>query len=265
MARQPRIDPIDAWHHVMNRGVDRTATFRDDRDRAVFEQVLAQLVDQTSVEVHAACLMTNHFHLVLHCPSGGLSPFMQQLTSNYAQYFNDVHHRDGPLFRGRFRSVLITSERQLTNTVVYVHRNPIDFVPAAALAAYRWSTLGCYLGRRPAAGWLNTAFVGDILTPADHLEAVISAPDRLVPAEVAARIDRLIACAGFDSGSRESARLRDALDLLAAADEDGQCVQSLARRLGGLSENAVRMRLSRARRLVGRSTLHPTTADRTHV
>jgi putative transposase len=36
MPRQPRLDAPETVHHVMVRGIERTALFRDDRDRTDF-------------------------------------------------------------------------------------------------------------------------------------------------------------------------------------------------------------------------------------
>ena len=50
MARPPRLDAPATLHHVMERGIERTAIFRDDRDRSDF---VARLVEQGSVTVYA--------------------------------------------------------------------------------------------------------------------------------------------------------------------------------------------------------------------
>ena len=117
MGRQTRTDRQDGWHHVVNRGVARMATFHDDADRVEFGRLLAVGHDRFGVEVHAYCLMTNHFHLVLHCPDGGLSEYMQLLTSVHARHVNDRAGRDGPLYRGRFASRHIRDGRYLRNAV----------------------------------------------------------------------------------------------------------------------------------------------------
>ena len=46
MPRQPRLDAPNALHHVMVRGIERTALFRDDTDRTDFVARLAALAEQ---------------------------------------------------------------------------------------------------------------------------------------------------------------------------------------------------------------------------
>lgn len=77
--------------------------------------------------------------------------------SIYARKFNKRHGRDGPLFKSRYHACLITEESYLLAVTRYVHRNPVDF-GVEDLAAYRWSSLGIYLGRRRKQRWMTLDF-----------------------------------------------------------------------------------------------------------
>ena len=67
MGRAHRSDVEDGWHHLMNRGAAGQATFSCDPDRVDFGRLLGVGHERFGVEVHAYCLMTNHFHLLVHC------------------------------------------------------------------------------------------------------------------------------------------------------------------------------------------------------
>ena len=162
MARASRENPADGWHHVMNRGARQQSIFRDDRDRATFLGILHDLHRDDGVEIHAYCLMGNHYHLVVQCPDGNLSEAMQHLGSRYAQRFNKHHEIDGPLFRGRFRSKSITIDHYLVAAVRYVHRNPIELSTTGDLAAYRWSSYPAYVGLAPRPRWLTCSTVAEM-------------------------------------------------------------------------------------------------------
>lgn len=64
MTRPLRIEYEDAWYHIMNRGVDHQAIFYDPRDYQLFYNLIGQTHDRYKIEVHAFCLMTNHYHLL---------------------------------------------------------------------------------------------------------------------------------------------------------------------------------------------------------
>ena len=49
MPRQPRLDASGVLHHVMVRGIERRAIFRDNADRADFVDRLAALVAATGL------------------------------------------------------------------------------------------------------------------------------------------------------------------------------------------------------------------------
>jgi REP element-mobilizing transposase RayT len=155
MTRPKRIDPPGGWHHVMSRGVNHDVVFFEDDDRLLFGRLLSTVSERFDVEVHAHCLMSNHFHLLVHCPAGGLSDAMQHLLSVQAQTTNDRIGRSGHLFTGRFVSRLITNEDYLANVVRYIHRNPLDIVGVDHPADYRWSSHRHYLGREPTPDWLR--------------------------------------------------------------------------------------------------------------
>jgi REP element-mobilizing transposase RayT len=161
MARPLRSDPLDGWHHLMNRGASRGNIFVDDNDRTSFGQQLADMHEHFGVVVHAYCLMDNHFHLLVNCPSAGLSDAMQRFSSTYTRHLNDRHGRDGALFRGRFHSRLITDEAHVINACRYIHRNALDISGIDDVARYRWSSHRTYLGFRRCPPWLETEFVLD--------------------------------------------------------------------------------------------------------
>ncbi|MCL5097900.1 MAG: transposase [Candidatus Omnitrophica bacterium] len=56
----------------MNRGDRREAIFEDDADREVFLVILGQACQKTDWQVHAWCLMGNHFHLAVETPKANL-------------------------------------------------------------------------------------------------------------------------------------------------------------------------------------------------
>ena len=63
----------------MSRGDRREAIFLDERDREEFLRTLGQACAKTGWEVHAYCLMSNHFHFVMETPQANLVVGMQWL------------------------------------------------------------------------------------------------------------------------------------------------------------------------------------------
>ena len=156
VGRQSRINFEGGWYHVMNRGADHQTTFFCDSDRVEFGRLLGVGFERYGVQVHAYCLMTNHYHLLLHCPDAGLSEFMQLHSSVFTRHVNERAGRDGPLYRGRFRSIVVTDDNQLVATTRYIHRNALDLPGVDSVDRYRWSSHRTYLGHRSEPCWMRT-------------------------------------------------------------------------------------------------------------
>jgi REP element-mobilizing transposase RayT len=89
----------------MNRGNRRQPIFRDDEDRQRFMGTLAEVCKKTGWQVHALCLMDNHFHLVVETPQGNLVAGMKWFLGTYTGRFNRRHKLFGHLFIGRYKAL----------------------------------------------------------------------------------------------------------------------------------------------------------------
>lgn len=112
----------------MLRGIDKTAIFRDDQDRALFLERLGEHVAKGKCLVYAWVLMGNHVHLLFQSGDAGISSVMRKLLTWYAQYFNHRHKRVGHLFQNRYKSILCEEETYLLALVRYIHLNPGDLL-----------------------------------------------------------------------------------------------------------------------------------------
>jgi len=159
MARPLRIEYPGAFYHVMNRGQSRRSIFMEDKGRQSFLDLLADIARLWKVEIYAYCLMDNHYHLLLSTPTGGLSRAMRHVDGIYTQKFNRVHHRDGPLFRGRYKAILIDAEEYFLSVVRYIHQNPLGAGVVSDIDQYRWSSHWGYLNKKQCPDWLDTRSV----------------------------------------------------------------------------------------------------------
>jgi REP element-mobilizing transposase RayT len=107
MARQLRLEYPGAVYHVMNRGDRREPVYHDDTDRKRFIATLGEACTKTDWQVHAYCLMNNHFHLVMETPNANLVAGMRWFLSTYTARFNRRHKLFGHLFSGRYKSLIV--------------------------------------------------------------------------------------------------------------------------------------------------------------
>jgi putative transposase len=161
MPRRPRSISPDIPVHIVQRGNNRQACFRQHRDFRSYLAALRETSTQYGVVIHAFVLMTNHVH-ILATPEykDSISKMMQQLGRKYVAYFNKSHCRSGTLWEGRFRSSTIFSIRYLFACYRYIELNPVRASLVRAAEDYEWSSyranaLGQFSGLvAPRSEWL---------------------------------------------------------------------------------------------------------------
>ena len=199
--------------HVLNRGVDKRIVVEDDKDRLRFLQGLylyndKNLLDRNIrrfsedkavstprinlVELHAFCLMDNHYHLLLSPTDddmGNLSAFMRKLNMGYSKYFNEKYKRTGALWQGKYKKIHIEQDAHFLHIPYYIHLNPLDMrfpewregavkKPNEALKYlqnYKWSSFQDYNGTRNYPSLLYSSYLKDILGSAkEQAQQIIS-------------------------------------------------------------------------------------------
>ena len=138
-------DP-DGIYHLTSRGNDRRTIFRDDFDRHAFLDRLAANALKHRWIVLAYCLMTNHYHLVVSAPHGGISRGMQQLNGGYSRRTNSRYGRRGHLFRNRFSVTVISRDAHLLEVCRYVVLNPMRAGICERPEDWPWSSYAACAG-----------------------------------------------------------------------------------------------------------------------
>lgn len=177
-------------YHVLSRGVDKRKIFLNDKDRFRFVHNLFEFNNQDNVlnntyffgnagtidvrrrynkkkrkllvDVHAFCLMDNHYHLLISSKiENGIPKFMKKINMGYSKYFNIKYDRSGALFEGRHKKILIREEAHFIHLPYYIHLNPLDYIASEwrnrkikdfkksidFINSYRWSSHLDYTGK----------------------------------------------------------------------------------------------------------------------
>lgn len=153
MGRPLRIEFEGACYHITSRGNEQKEIFKSRRDREKFFGYLESAVFRYGAIVHAWCLMTNHYHLLLETPRGNLSQIMRHINGAYTNYFNAKRKRAGHLFQGRYKAILIEADQYLVELSRYIHLNPVRAGVVSSPEEYPWSSYGAYIGLRQPDKW----------------------------------------------------------------------------------------------------------------
>jgi len=161
MPRQARLDIAGALHHIMVRGNNKSAIFKDHQDKARFLERLGQNVIEGQCSVYAWVLMDNHVHLLFKSGKLGISSTMRKLLTWYAQYFNRRHKRTGHLFENRYKSILCDEDNYLLALIRYIHLNPVRANIVRTLEElddYSWTGHRAVMGKTNHE-WMDTDYV----------------------------------------------------------------------------------------------------------
>jgi len=171
-------------YHIYNRGNDSCDLFRSADNYLHFMRLYGEYIPPIA-ETFAWALMKNHFHLLVRIrkeediafmplfrldtngrrikedhqraePLGGFSdkkynPSSQfkHLFNAYAQSFNHAYQRTGSLFEKPFHRKEIDSSQYFRNTIIYIHRNPVQHGIVEDSADYPWSSYPTCLSTKP--------------------------------------------------------------------------------------------------------------------
>lgn len=155
MARPLRLELADGYYHVMARGNRRERIYRDDDDRNAFLDLLERSHERLGWNILAYCLMTNHYHLLIHTPEPNLSRGMRDVNGIYTQRFNRRHRKVGHVLQGRYAAHLVDKDAYLLEVARYVVLNPVRARMVAGPRLYRWSSYRATIGQCPALPWLS--------------------------------------------------------------------------------------------------------------
>lgn len=161
MPRQARLDVPGALHHIMVRGINKSAIFNDGLDRQKFLERLGENIIDAQCSVYAWALMTNHVHILFKSGKKGISAVMRKLLTWYAIHYNRRHKRTGHLFENRYKSILCDEDNYLLALIRYIHLNPLRAGLAVTiddLDHYPWSGHSAVMGKRDCI-WMAADYV----------------------------------------------------------------------------------------------------------
>jgi REP element-mobilizing transposase RayT len=164
MPRPLRIEYEDAYYHVMNRGRGRKAIFHGDAYYNAFLETLKEAHQRFTLQILCYCLMGNHYHLLVKTPEANLGRAMRHINGLYTQRYNRLRKMDGPLFRGRYKAILVEEDSYQLQLSRYIHRNPIEAGLVDQLEGYPWSSYPYYVSKMSPPDWLYQDEIYDQLS-----------------------------------------------------------------------------------------------------
>ena len=147
MARPLRIEYPDAIYHVISRGIRKDNIYYENKDKDKFLYKLKETKEKYNLEIFSYCLMENHYHLLIRTPKSNLTKAMHYLNASYTNWFKAKHDIVGPIFQGRYKSILVEDESYLLTLSSYIHLNPLRAEKVEYLKDYKYNSYNEYINK----------------------------------------------------------------------------------------------------------------------
>lgn len=146
MPRNARNCINTTFFHIMVQGLNKEYIFNQNNDKAQYLKLINIIRVEFRVDIIAYCIMDNHVHILVQTDTiEQLSKFMHKINTLYAKYYNNENNRVGYVFRDRYKSQEIYSEKQLRACVNYIHNNPIKAKICKFPYEYKYSSYNKYM------------------------------------------------------------------------------------------------------------------------
>ena len=145
MPRKARKEINSKFLHVMIQGINREYIFNNDKDIKVFLKFVKEKIKEFDLSIIAYCVMNNHAHFLIYTENINLvSKLMKMVNTSYAIYYNKNKERCGYVFRDRFKSEEILSQKHIVSCIHYIHNNPVKAKMCLSQSEYKYSSYNEY-------------------------------------------------------------------------------------------------------------------------
>lgn len=126
MARILKKNINTSFFHIMVQGINKEYIFNSNEDKKKYMKIMGEIKEEIDIVILSYCIMDNHTHMLFHEEKiNQLVKFMQRINLLYAKYYNKKYNRVGYVFRDRYKTQPIYTEKHLYTCVKYIHNNPI--------------------------------------------------------------------------------------------------------------------------------------------
>ncbi|MBN2716565.1 MAG: transposase [Deltaproteobacteria bacterium] len=165
MSRYARIYFPGGLYHLVSKCVGNAPLLRLKKQREYYLQLLGESVQKTDAQILAYCILPTQAHLVVRAGWEPLERLMKPINTGYACWLNNSDEaRDGAVFAGRYKSVLL-EDNYVFDLVRYVHNGPVRAGKAKRAAESVLSSHQAYIGSVEAPAWLDTKTVLEMVNP----------------------------------------------------------------------------------------------------
>lgn len=178
-------------HFLLLSSASGKTVFGADEDRRKLNQIVAEVVGELDVRVHAYCWLNNEIEVM--AATGAVAPerFIRKIANAYTAAVGDRLGRHGTLFSDTHICYEPETSAELADIVRSMHVRPVVLDLAEESSSYPWSSARAYAGLEDTV-WLTKETLAPLLERASDGEEIPSAQTapRMIAAAVEAKLSR---------------------------------------------------------------------------
>ena len=138
----------DNYYFITTVTENRNLIFKDIISCDLLMNLITHYKFTCSYNIKAFIIMPDHLHLIIQ-PVGeeNISDIMKKIKGSFSRYYNKLNKTTGTLFQKGFYDQLIKTEKQLHETINYIHYNPVKNGLVEEAKDYIYSSYNFYFQR----------------------------------------------------------------------------------------------------------------------
>lgn len=149
MPRIARKNSQSCFYHVIVQGINKEYIFDKEEYIRKYKEFIIKKLEGSPINILAYCIMNNHAHLLIYSESSEiLGKYMQRVNTAFSRFYNNFNKRVGYVFRNRYYSQDILTQKQLYNCLRYIHNNPVKACITKTMKEYKHSSYNEFLGKK---------------------------------------------------------------------------------------------------------------------
>jgi len=142
MPRPLRAIVANYCYHILNRANRRATVFHEPSDYGAFIALMTKAQEHEELPILAACLMPNHFHLVvMPTHPHNISRWVHWLCTTHVRHYHAKYGTSGRVWQGPYKACLVQTDQYLLTVMRYVERNALTARLVERAEDWAWGSL----------------------------------------------------------------------------------------------------------------------------
>lgn len=140
MGGKPRIEYYGAIYYVIQKEDKVESIFKTEEEKIQLLELLSEAKEIFDFKIFSYVIMDNGYEFLIQTLNIPISKIIHRINTKYAMFYNRSRKRRGPVFKNRYRAILVQDETYLLTLIKHIHKKPVDAKLCNKMDEYNWSS-----------------------------------------------------------------------------------------------------------------------------